>query len=284
MNYDIIGDVHGDEDRLTAMLQRLGYRNLSGAWRQADRQAIFVGDLIDRGPKQVATCDIVRRMVDAGSAQMVMGNHEFNAIAWLTPDPENPGEYLRRLKAGNHRQHADFIDEVEGTPQHQELIDWFMTLPLWLDLGVIRVIHAQWHAAYLAELAPRLGPGNRLTPALVIEGSRKGSSSFKTIEGLLKGLEVSMANGGFIDKHGVLRNSERVRWWETPEESTDNHRITTGTKATPLFFGHYSLPGNPAPLSPTVACVDYYRAVDNPLVAYRWDGETTLSKEKFVMV
>jgi hypothetical protein len=48
--------------------------------------------LIDRGPKQLATVDLVRRMVEAGSARGVMGNHEFNAIAWATPDPEHPGK------------------------------------------------------------------------------------------------------------------------------------------------------------------------------------------------
>jgi hypothetical protein len=49
-----------------------------------DRQAIFVGDLIDRGPRQVESVEIVRSMVDAGAAQIAMGNHEFNAIAYAT--------------------------------------------------------------------------------------------------------------------------------------------------------------------------------------------------------
>jgi len=38
---------------------------------------------------------MVRHMVDAGSALAVMGNHDFNAIAWYLPDPANPGDYLR---------------------------------------------------------------------------------------------------------------------------------------------------------------------------------------------
>jgi hypothetical protein len=58
----------------------------------------------------LATLGLVRRMVEAGTARCVMGNHEFNAIAWATSDPEHP--------------------------------DWFKTLPLWLDLGGIRVVHA----------------------------------------------------------------------------------------------------------------------------------------------
>ena len=95
MAYDIIGDIHGHADKLEALLRRLGYRNTAGAWRQVERQAIFVGDFIDRGPAQLRSVDIVRRMVDAGAALAVMGNHELNAIAWHTPDPRNPDDYLR---------------------------------------------------------------------------------------------------------------------------------------------------------------------------------------------
>ena len=143
MNYDIIGDVHGQFEKLVALLRRLGYREMRGVWRHTDRTAVFVGDLIDRGPRQVATVELIRKMVDAGTAHCILGNHEVNAIAWATPDPGTPGEYLRRHgREDNRKQHAEFLAEVEGTPLHAELISWFKTLPLWLDLGLIRVIHA----------------------------------------------------------------------------------------------------------------------------------------------
>ena len=53
MAYDIIGDIHGQADKLEALLRTLGYRDTAGAWRHAERRAIFVGDFIDRGPAQV---------------------------------------------------------------------------------------------------------------------------------------------------------------------------------------------------------------------------------------
>ena len=65
---DVIGDVHGQFDKLTALLTHLGYRDGSGPWRHPDRIVVFVGDLIDRGPKQLATVELVRAMVDAGTA------------------------------------------------------------------------------------------------------------------------------------------------------------------------------------------------------------------------
>jgi hypothetical protein len=66
-----------------------------GAWGHPSRAAIFVGDLIDRGPKQLETVHLVRAMVESGGAQCVLGDHEFNVIAWVTPDPEDSRKFLR---------------------------------------------------------------------------------------------------------------------------------------------------------------------------------------------
>lgn len=90
-------------------------------------------------------------MVDAGSAYAVMGNHELNAIAWHTPDPRCPGEYLRSRESAkwgqkNRKQQAAFLAEVEDRPAlHSEIIDWFLTLPLWLDLPGLQEVHACWN-------------------------------------------------------------------------------------------------------------------------------------------
>ena len=50
----------------------------------------------------------------------------------------------------------------------------------------------------------------------------------------------------------------------------------------PLFFGHYWMTGTPTVLSDKIACVDYSAINDGLLVAYRWDGETTLYNSKFI--
>jgi len=84
MNYDIIGDIHGHADALKALLQQMGYQDSRGAWRHPGRQAIFVGDFIDRGPKQVESVEVVRRMVDANAALAVMGNELRNAMRWCS--------------------------------------------------------------------------------------------------------------------------------------------------------------------------------------------------------
>lgn len=146
--FDIIGDVHGQANALVALLRQIGYEKRGGVWQHNERRAIFVGDFVDRGPKQVESYRIVRRMVDAGAALAVMGNHDFNAVAWYLPNPSNPGDHLRshhspEYGAKNRRQHAEFLREVEHHPSlHKEIVDWFHTLPLWLDLPGLRIVHA----------------------------------------------------------------------------------------------------------------------------------------------
>jgi protein phosphatase len=76
--FDIIGDVHGCCDELEELLQQLGYtRNGDGIWSHPEaRRAIFVGDLVDRGPRIVDTLKTVMAMSRAGSALCVPGNHD----------------------------------------------------------------------------------------------------------------------------------------------------------------------------------------------------------------
>ncbi len=91
MNYDIIGDIHGHAQTLKAMLGKLDYHLQDGVYRHPTRRAVFLGDFIDRGPHQRETLAIVRAMIDGGSAMAVMANHEFNAIAYATPDIAHSG-------------------------------------------------------------------------------------------------------------------------------------------------------------------------------------------------
>jgi hypothetical protein len=315
MNYDIIGDIHGHADALKALLYSMGYRESNGVWQHWERQAIFVGDFIDRGSKQIETVGIVRQMVEAGHAQAVMGNHEFNAIAWFLPDPDQPGEYLRSHYSHKHgdknfKQHIAFLNEVSGTSYHKEIIDWFLTLPLWLDLDGIRVVHACWHPRFMDYLIPMLDAGNRLTKELMVDASRKPSeeekdtlepSVYKAVEALTKGIEIKLPNKIIFNDHdGRSRKRVRTRWWDSnatsyqqaailddetrkhlPDDPIPKHARIELDGLKPLFIGHYWLIGNPTILSDTIACVDYSIGKGGKLVAYRWDGESVLDNKKF---
>ena len=303
--FDVIGDVHGQYDKLVGLLSHLGYSDASGTWQHRSRTAIFVGDLVDRGPKQLQTIELVRSMVAQGSAQCVMGNHEFNAIAWVTPDRDRPGKYLRdRDKLGNREQHAAFLEVVEGTPRHREITDWFRTLPLWLDYGDLRIVHACWHQPEMDRLAPLMGPNNTLTDELIRLGSQPTHWVFGAIETICKGPEVELPPGVTImDKSGKARHEVRVRWWQDDLSSyakaaigppEDLGKIPDAPMpiewrnlqyaGPPVLFGHYWFSGTPQVISPRFACLDYSAAFDGPLVAYRFDGEKELTSDKLTWV
>jgi hypothetical protein len=305
MNYDVIGDLHGHSGKLAALLAKLGYREQAGAWRHPEKTAIFVGDFIDRGPGQLTTIDMVRRMVDCGSAQAVLGNHEFNAIAWYTPDPAKEGAHLRVHNSKNRHQHAAFLAEVEhDKARHKEIINWFMTLPLWLELRELRVIHACWHPGYMQELDAYLDEGNRLTRAVVEAANSPDSMLFQGVEALIKGLQIKLPDGVFyFDEDGYKRRKVRTRWWDTDASTyrraallsrEERERLPTDQipasarilydNDKPLFIGHYWNSGALAPLTPHIACVDYSAGKGGALVAYRWEGECELTADQFVAV
>jgi hypothetical protein len=88
--YDLTGDVHGYASELKALLAKMDYQVTDGIWKHPVRKVIFLGDFVDLGSKQIETVHIARTMVESGNALAVMGNHEYYAVAWATPDPQNP--------------------------------------------------------------------------------------------------------------------------------------------------------------------------------------------------
>jgi hypothetical protein len=328
MHYTLIGDIHGHAEPLKALLQRLGYHHDGHSWRpraQSDPQTlVFLGDFIDRGPEQLAVIDIVRPLVERGDALAIMGNHEFNAVAWATPRPDPHGErpeqrWLRTHSDKNLRQHRSFLKQVDD--RHQEVIDWFKTLPLYLELDGLRAVHACWHRPSINALSGYLTDDGRLNgPDAWVAAATKPShseadaatgmpviSAFDAVEVLLKGWEIPLPAGrSFADKEGVARHEIRTRWWrpdggsyrelalvpgsakaQMPDDPIPASRLPGYDRAKPVFVGHYWLTGTPAPLTEHVACLDYSVAsskAGGKLCAYRWQGESTLNPAHYVWV
>jgi hypothetical protein len=232
--YDIIGDIHGHHDKLVELLRRLDYLpDAAGVWRSTTgRRAIFVGDLIDRGPAQAAVIDTVRAMVEQGEALIVMGNHELNALGWALEDPARPGVALRPHTAKNFDQHAAFL--ALDADVRAAAVEWFATLPLFLELdaaagGPLRVVHACWDDASVGLLRTVLDDANRFVDAAqiahalqphpidVATGRRlERNELFDAVDTLLKGPEIEVHPYGakdFKDKGGVTRQRARLRWW-----------------------------------------------------------------------
>lgn len=297
MGYDIIGDIHGHAAKLRALLVMLGYVLYGGLWTPpAGRKAVFLGDLIDRGPEQVEVAEIVRRMVEAGHALCIMGNHEFNAIGYAVRDPAT-GEYLRPRIEKNRKQHAAFLAAVGlDSDQHREWVDWFRALPVALELGGLRVVHAWWDepARQVVQQA-RGGDAGLLTDELMLAMYR--DPELKAARKVLTcGVEWDLPEGIVIrDKEGHAHGDARLAVWRhwasnlrdiaiVPsgfEDAVPNipipaeHRLGE-VQGAPILFGHHWFSGPVNLETPKVACVDWSAAKDGPLVAYRWDGEADL--------
>ncbi|UNX55225.1 polynucleotide kinase-phosphatase [Georgenia sp. TF02-10] len=88
--FDIIGDVHGCASELRTLLTELGWTirydggRAVGATHPEGRQAVFVGDLVDRGPDTPGVLRLVMGMVEAGTALCVSGNHEAKLVRALS--------------------------------------------------------------------------------------------------------------------------------------------------------------------------------------------------------
>lgn len=147
--FDIIGDVHGCAGELEELLGRLGYGvrwhdgggTGSGDGRSvevaapAGRRAIFVGDLVDRGPRSADTLRIAMAMVAAGDGFCVPGNHDDKFRRWLTGNPVKVTHGLATTVAEFENACDSFAGAVEA---------FLDALPpyLWLDGGRLVVAHA----------------------------------------------------------------------------------------------------------------------------------------------
>lgn len=305
-SYDIIGDIHGHANDLIALLTKLGYENSKGYFKHSDRKVIFLGDFVDRGINQKRVLDIVIPMVKSGAALAVMGNHEFNALAFHTQNPDNPNTWFRERNNKNINQHMAFLNDYSSPKRKadlDEVLDFFRSLPLWIDIDGIRVIHACWHDGIIKLISPMLNNDNSMTDEFFIAANSKDSIEYNAIETLLKGVELILPDKvSFFDKDGHERHEVRIRWWlnsasdlgelafgnyekeitQLPINSDD--LIGYPHDAPPVFVGHYWLKGTPTPQADNIACLDYSVAKNGKLVAYRWSGESVLSADNFTYV
>lgn len=289
MIYDIIGDIHGQYDKLTNLLQKMGYV-FNGEYYQApnNHKAIFVGDFIDRNPKQLEVLNTVFAMLDNHQALAIMGNHELNAIAYTIMGDD--GQYLRKHSERNTKQHQAFLDAVQfGSKTHQYWINRFYELPLWLELDDLFVIHACADKNSMATLSPYL-TDNKLTPHCIKE-IYQNNATFHALEILLKGVEVQLPDPYYIiDPQGIKRQNVRIAWWQEnlnapllqiscsstcnlsgiPDDFCLPIAFETNVQK-PIFIGHYWLDGDYKILSNKVVCTDYSAGRGDKLVAYQFD-------------
>ncbi len=301
--YDIIGDVHGHAQSLKKLLLKLGYKKTPDGYSHPGRKAIFVGDFINRGPQIKKTIRTIRTMVENGNALAILGNHEINAIIshlddgnglpLVTPPMKNSISVLKTVK--------EFSGAADEWSDHRK---WLRTLPLFLELGGIRVVHACWSDKAVDYLKNTLPPGKIKKSVFRKIYTTPDSELGRNIWLLSKGLQFKMPGDlKIINNKGVAPRSFRMRWWEetagkTFEELSFESKFKLPEYTIPpeilqeslpypdeapiVFFGHYCRVNGPHMVRPNVCCLDACITNSKSLIAYRWDGEKRLLPQNLV--
>ena len=256
---DIVGDIHGEFDALCALLGHLGYDEQGG--HPEGRSLVFVGDLCDRGPNSPAVFALVRRLVDAGRAVAVLGNHEINLLR--NDAKSGAGWFFAKRWQRDQTDYAPFACPTEA--ERVEIVDWLAQLPIALEREDVRVVHAAWQDEPIS--AVRAQPLGAVLPAyerweeqaqhaaLAIDGCQSTGAENCTVEWDLEdknqqppmlhalaahGVHQQMSNPIKVLTSGVERKgtapffssgkwrfTERVAWWERYDDPT------------PVVVGHY---------------------------------------------
>ena len=142
--FDIIGDIHGCFDELTELLGKLGYvidpfetasEDLIRARHPEGRKAFFVGDITDRGPRNLDALRLVMGMCDEGSGRCVIGNHDFKLNKWLKGRNVSQMHGLDLTVAELEKTSVTFRKQVS------EFI-WDLRSHAWLADGKLVIAHA----------------------------------------------------------------------------------------------------------------------------------------------
>ncbi len=300
--YDIIGDVHGHADELKSLLKNMGYQLVDDCYSHPTRKAVFVGDFINRGPKIRETIILIRKMVEQGSAFAILGNHEMYAVLYYLRDIE--GKYYKKRIPKYQLQINQTLDEfVLHKEEFKSHLKWMRTLPMFLDFGDIRVVHACWDDENI-KLIKNTVTEPKLTKTVLREIALNGTKFSEKFWETCKGIDFQLPRDLLVfDDEGRPHRSFRMKWWESPAGKTfkevslesrfDLPAYTIPKEIIPIrkayspndpivFFGHYCLKECCNILAENLCCVDSCVTRTGKLLAYRWEGEKKLEKSNFI--
>jgi hypothetical protein len=231
-----------------------------------NRKLGFVGDFINRGPQSVEVLTLVKSLCESGDAIAVLGNHEFRLIQNSVTGKKVPKEY-------------------------EPFIPWLRSLPLFMELDTLRIVHAVWHFSSIELLEGQSVEED----AFIKETIVKKSPYKKAVSRILSGIKINIPDDlKLMDRFGIKRSKARLKWWidlrEKPyadcflspmkpdifnrgpaiDELSDLELYNEKDK--PVFTGHYCLPPNLPKISGNVVCLDGCVTCDKTLWGYRHQG------------
>lgn len=261
------------------------------------RELIFLGDYLNRGGQDRPTVRLVKntcasqkniRMsegVEDDADDAIGGNHERAAVFFHTPDPKHEGEFLRPHTPKNIKKLQSFLDATKDHPDFlQEALDWFRERPLFAERGNFSLVHACWHevAIELLKSSDILLPNRGLNAKGWQCAADKTSHYFDPIKMLVVGPHEKLPDDVRYRYGDEMRDMARVAWWNTRptnlgnaftrlspdfefgnvlynprDKSIQELRTRIQKLKKNVLFGHMELPGEPAPLTDRIACLDW---------------------------
>lgn len=164
----IMGDVHGQYERLLTILHNANLIDDTNAWSGGDTTLWFMGDLVDRGPDGVGVIDLVMRLQNeaaaaGGKVGCLLGNHEVQMLA-AQRFPKPSGYFVTSWR----RNGGLDSDMARLTPRH---LGWMRNLPAMTKLGDRLLIHAD--AGLYLNYAPTID-GVNIVIKSILTGTDEG--------------------------------------------------------------------------------------------------------------
>ena len=274
---DVVGDIHGHYQELLKLLEKLGYSKKGHIFKQSDNRKLgFVGDFINRGPDSVKVLSLLKSLHQDGLAVMVLGNHEFRLI-------------------------QDSVSGKKVPTDYEPFLPWLRTLPLFLELEKIRIVHAVWHFSSIEILKKTMVSDDTFIEETMKEKSPYGDAVKRIISGIKIKVPSDLKS---VDRFGIHRSSGRLKWWmdlrgksfaesflspmkpEVHERGPNAEQVEMlepyGKLEKPVFFGHYCLPPNVPKVSGQTVCLDGCVTFDRTLWAYRYEEDKILDASNLV--
>ncbi|MBT8581104.1 symmetrical bis(5'-nucleosyl)-tetraphosphatase [Polynucleobacter paneuropaeus] len=235
-----VGDIQGCTPSLKKLVSKL----------PAKSKAIFLGDLVNRGPDSLGSLRFLKRLQEKGRIECILGNHDLHLLA---------------IDAGIRKPRGlDTVDKILAAPDRKELIHWLRNRPLALNHGKILAVHAgvlpQWTIGQTIEYAQEVEKALRKktyqdflanmygnTPTKWSH-SLKGYERLRVITNALTRLRFCTPTGRmeFISKEGLKAGPKGyMPWFLVPKRKTQDALI---------YFGHWSTLG--LLKRPNVICLD----------------------------
>jgi hypothetical protein len=296
--FDFIGDVHGNAKKLLQLIDKLGYVRNDSVWmHHENRQIIILGDFINVGKESKNVLSILYELWEKNIACVLVGNHEYFLAL----------NFLKNGKSVFEKNSKIFFDYEslfnEFNSDYSELIkyiEWFTSLPLYLETEKFRAVHAYWNNDHIS-----LIKNNNSLKEIILASKQKSIKKEEvksTVNETLNGKLIYHYNSWLFKKPQKFR----IKWWNElyNKDLSDNiivHKKTNlkSKKITPkllpgfkpyqnnekpVFIGHYWFQTLPFLLKNNVCCLDFGAAKGGYLTAYRFNGEQKLDARNLVWV